>query len=137
MSIPQYNGGSVTKYFKSVEEYELNLKKDKYNIILNFINEWLNYPPKFQLKSLTGFKNIKESILLKDLKHNRDILRKYSKNIIKKLKITFNIDDDTDSDEIKDRYILYFTQRCLASIKFSLIVRKVDDINYYTIKNKN
>ena len=137
MNVPQYNGGSVTKYFKSVEQYELNLFKDKYNIILDFINEWLNYPEKFKLKSLIGFKNIKEGILLKDLKHNRDILRKFSSNIIKKLEITFNIDDDTDSDEIKDRYILYFIQRCLASIKFSLTVRKVDDINYYTIKNKN
>jgi hypothetical protein len=137
MNVPQYNGGSVTKYFKSVEQYELNLLKDKYNIILDFINEWLNYPEKFKLKSLIGFKNIKEGILLKDLKHNRDILRKFSSNIIKKLEITFNIDDDTDSDEIKDRYILYFIQRCLASIKFSLTVRKVDDINYYTIKNKN
>lgn len=136
MDVPSYTGGSITRYLRKVEKYRVKLQEEKYNLLLDFINEWLNYPQKLRLKSFTEFKNLKESYLLKDLKYNRKILRKYSDDIIKKLSVTFNVDDQTDSDEIKDRYILYFLQRALSSLDYSLSVKDIDGENYYTIKFK-
>lgn len=135
-AVPKYNGGSITQYIKKVQEFEIKLKEEKYNLVLQFVNDWLDFPNEYKLKSLTEFKGMEQDELLKDAKHNRRILRRHSNKIVKKLNVTFNVDDDTASDEIKDNYILYFLSRSLTKIGYSLTMRKVDNKNYFTIKIK-
>nr|QBK88439.1 MAG: hypothetical protein LCMiAC01_01160 [Mimivirus LCMiAC01] len=154
--IPEYKPHmTMYEYNLQVEQFKLALLKDKYNLVLRFINNWLYYDkknkgstrrqlqsnqpyrlPVGQLKTLREFKNISESYLLRNLKHNRKMLRKYSKEIKQTLNFEFSIDDDTDSEEIKDSYILYFISRALDKIgyKFSMKKIKYADENYYTIK---
>jgi len=126
---------SITDYFDAINNFEVNLNKEKYSLILKFINFWLKFEGKNKFKSLLKFRNLSEKNLLYDLKHNRYALRKFSKQIKSKLNIKFNIDDETDSDEIKDKYILYFLSRCLVSIGYRLKCLNIDDKNYYSIVN--
>ena len=92
IKIPNFEDGeTITHYLKKVEEFNINRKKDKYDLILKFINKWLNYKDKYKLKSLKEFKLISEKYLLRNPKYNRDILRKFSPEIIKILDITFDI----------------------------------------------
>ncbi len=146
----KYGTESVVNYMKRVKKYnDVDIKREKYKMLLDFINKWLNYNKKYQLKSLREFRNIRESTLLYNLKHNRNMLRKYGTQIKEKLKFRFHIDDDTDSDDIKDRYILYFTIRALNSIGYTLQCTEIEHrnntknkkkqillVNYYTIKEK-
>jgi len=141
--IPTYEPHmTIYEYKLQVEQFKLALLKDKYNLVLRFINNWLDSDKKNkgstgrQLKTLREFKNISESQLLKNPKHNRKMLRKYSKEIKQTLDFEFSIDDDTDSEEIKDSYVLYFISRALDKIgyKFSMKRIKYADENYYTIK---
>lgn len=136
--IPKYDGKeSITKYMRRVETFKLKLVEDKYNLLLDFINEFLGLIDNNRLKSLTDFKNMSETRLLKDPRNNRKVLRKYSDDIINRLQVKFNVEDDTDSDEIKDKYILYFLSKSLVSINYSLTYRKYKDEVYYTIKPKD
>ena len=126
----KYGTEKLVDYMKRVDKYnDVTIKKERYNMMLDFINKWLNYDKKYQLKSLKEFKNISESTLLHDLKHNRNILRKYGTQIKEKFKFKFNIDDETDSDDIKDRYILYFVSRALNSIGYTLQCREIEHKN--------
>lgn len=128
---------TISQYLKHVEKYELYLKKDKYNIILDFVNKWLNYESEnAKLKSLTEFKNIRQNILLEDPEHNRKILKDNNKNLKKVFNCNFAIDDETDDDDITDKYIIYVVTKMLASIKFTLTHKKVGKKIFYSIKMK-
>jgi len=123
----RYGTERLVDYMKRVDKYnDVTIKREKHNMILDFVNRWLNYDKKFQLKSLIQFKNISESTLLHDLKHNRNIMRTYGTKIKKKLKFKFRIDDETSSEDIKDRYILYFISRALNTIGYTLQCRELE-----------
>jgi len=146
----KYGTESVVSYMKRVKKYnDVSIKMEKHKMLLDFVNRWLNYDKKYQLKSLKEFRNIRESTLLYNLKHNRNILRNYGTQIKKKFKFKFHIDDETNSDDIKDRYILYFTIRALNSIGYTLQCKEIEHRNneknkkkqillenYYTIKER-
>ena len=135
--VPKYDGTeSITKYMRRVEEFKIKLVEDRYKLLLDFVNDWLQLMDNSRLKSLTHLKNMSETDLLKNPTNNRKVLRKYSNEIIKKLDIKFNVEDDTDSDEIKDKYIIYFLSRALASINYTLGFKKSKDDIYYTVRTK-
>lgn len=72
MEFPVYDKSeSINAFIRRVEAFKQQISKTKYNIILNFINELLSK----QYESLTMFKNVKESIIMK--KFNVDIIKKY------------------------------------------------------------
>lgn len=138
MSVPKINDGEdITSYLKRLEEYKLSLIQDKYIVLLEFINSWLGK----SFKSLSEFKNISETILLKDLKHNRKTLRTFSKKLNKIFNKSFSVEDDTDSDEITDKYIIYVLTKLLVTINYTLVSKKVShkdlpDVLLYTIRQK-
>lgn len=130
MKVPKMKSGEhINSYIRRVEEYRLSLNKEKYDILLKLINEWIDK----EYKSLSEFKNIKSSKLVKNLKHNRDILRKYSPKLTKHFKSKFSVEEDTDSDDITDNYIIYVVSKLLGVIDYKLISKKVGDIAFYSI----
>ena len=146
-SPPKYDSSmTVNQYFKLVEAYKRQIVDNKYDLLLEFINCWLKYEGKYKLNTLKEFKKIPESLLLKNPKHNRKLLKKYSKKIKKEFNITFHIDDETDSPEIKDRYILIFIKKALFEAGYyfnrrtvKLKCNKKGDVHkedWYTIMDK-
>ncbi len=127
IGVPKYDGTmSVTKYLRIVDEFTIEIKKERYTLLLAFINDWLKLEDDdTKMTSLIDFKNMDESVILKDKKHNRDVLRKYQDQIVQKLNPDFDIGEETDSDDIKDKYIIYFVAKSLTSIGFSLSSRTV------------
>ncbi|AYV78242.1 MAG: hypothetical protein Edafosvirus7_34 [Edafosvirus sp.] len=136
MEPPIYNDTeTISEYVSRVEEYMLQFKKQKYKIILDFVNKWLK-PLDKTLVSLTDFKNMPEEKLLKDKKYNRKILRENVEDLKKSLNVKSFIDDETDSDDIADQCIIKFTGKLLNVIDYSIISFKKEKITYYSIKNK-
>lgn len=132
---PEYDGKeSFTQYMRKFNSYLFSLEKDKYDVILEFINEWIS-PLNIKVKKLTDFKNIEINKLISDEKNCHKLLRKYTKIFSEKFKIDTSINDDTDSDDIKTHYIIYFTNKILKSINFSLYSKVIKDSKYYFIKN--
>jgi len=129
--VPKFNiNDSVSKYIIKVENYKIKLLKEKYDIVINFLNEWIfkNY------KSLTDFKNINEEILLKNKKHNHAIARKYSDIFENKFNIDLSVDAATDSDDITDKYIIFMLSKILNNLDNHLSITQFNDKIYYTIK---
>lgn len=131
MEVPVYNAGeSINKYIQRVEKYKAYIIRDKYNVILEFVNEWLNTT----YSSLAQFKNINETALLKNDKHNRAVVRKYSDIFEKKFNTELSVDDETCSEEINDRYIIYLLMKMLHLIEYSLNKKEFNKKTYYTIR---
>ena len=133
MEVPLYDGKeSINKYMRRVEKYRDYMMKDKYNLILEFINEWLDV----EFNSLTQFKSINENKLLKDKKHNRDLIRKYCQLFVDKFNTQLSVDEETDSEEINDKYIIYLLMKMLNYIDYGLTKKELKtNILYTIIKN--
>jgi type IV secretory pathway component VirB8 len=137
LQVPEYNPKgkeSINQYIRRVEKYKTIILKEKYDIILNFVNDWLNKNIKYE--SLTKFTNIKEYILLKNDKHNRIVMQKYSELFNNNFKITINIPQPSEenSDVIKDKYILTFLTKLLDYIDYALIKREFKGKFIYSIR---
>ena len=137
MDIPQYDGkSSITLYLQKVEAYKITLQKDRYTLILKFINEWLKLTDKYKYKSLLEFKNIDEMILIADEKHNAHIIKKYIKDLEKAFNVNFTVTDETDTDEIKEKYIIFVVTKALSTIDYTLSYKTSKGETCYTIKMK-
>lgn len=133
IDIPKYDGReSINQYIRKVEKYKIEVLKEKYDEVLNFINEWTNG----KYCALSEFKNIQETILLKDDKHNRKMVRKYSDIFKDKFDIDLSFDIDTDSDEINDKYIIYLLMKIVGLIDYTLTKKEFNKKTLYTIKKK-
>lgn len=133
MEIPVYDGKeSVNKYLKRIELYNNAILKEKYVLILNFINELT----KNNYKALTDFKDVNEKLLLKDSKHNHAVIRKYCEIFENKFKINFSVDGETDSDDINDTYIFFVMQKVLININYILLKSEVNGNSYLSILKK-
>lgn len=124
---------TVNQYMRRVQQYTIKLQEGKYNIILNFINAWLNQ----KYESLVEFKNIPESTLLADNKKNRDIVRQYSKQLQETFNTDLTVDMGTDSDEINDKYIIYLTMKLLSLMNYTLMRREINNKILYTVRKKS
>ena len=129
--VPEYNPRgkeTINQYIRRVEEYKNIILKEKYDIILNFVNDWLNIDKDIIYESLTKFTNIKESILLKNDKHNRNVMQKYSLIFKEKFQIQDNI------DETQDKYIISFLIKLLNYIDYNLVKREFKGQFVYSIR---
>lgn len=139
--IPIYDGKeTMTNYLRRVEDFTRNINREKYNLILNFINDWFgNDTNKFT--TLVDFKNVPEDVLLNKKKpnHNRKIIKKYYNKIISICNLDLDeITDDTD--QLSD--VIFILEKSLKSINYSLrFVNKYVDlekkIKIYYIKKNN
>jgi hypothetical protein len=134
MKVPIYKGGSMTKFLREMEKFTNQLNQDRYNIVINFVNDWLRLKDDNRILALSQFNAIPETRLLKTPKHNRKVIRKYTNIFKQQLNVDLSVTDETDSDEIKDKYIIYVTRRILSSIDYKLYSFKNKNIIYYSIK---
>lgn len=135
MEVPKFKRGeSITTYMRRVEEYQVLVIQEKYDLLLDFVNEWLNLKDDDKITALTQFMKISEKSLLSDAKRNRDTLRKFSDKIIEKLNPDFSVDDETASDEIDDKYIIHFFRRSCVAINYKLVSFTIRNKTFYSVK---
>jgi hypothetical protein len=108
---------TLNKYMDKLDEYKHYLMKDRYNIILGFINEILGK----EFKSLTDIKDINFDKI--EYKH---ITEKYNEYFDKFFGASFS----TDRGDLK--YLIYILRKILSSSGYKLIKNK----EHYTIKIK-
>ena len=126
---PKYDESmSFSKYARLVEKYKIKVNEQKYNLILDMINDWLELKDKDRLTELTGFKQMDESDLLEHDGHA--ILIKYQE----KIKVILEIDMKLNSKNKK--YIFFVLIKALNKIDYRLTSRQSDDGILYTIYKK-
>lgn len=129
VNVPKYSKNqSFTQYVTKVEKFKLQFLKDKYQLLLDFLNDWLKYDEECKLKSLTEFKNIQKSDLLNDNNHNQKIIRDYNVKIEQFFNIKYKADNKQD--------IIYLVTRMLTSINYKFIFKDLDDDVLVTIIQK-
>jgi len=126
-------GESITKYLRRAQEFKMNIEKNDYDTILDFLNDLLDLTGKYRLKSLTDFKRIKQDDLFLDTEKNKNLLREYSSKFNKHL--DYDISDDT-INKMKDEYLLYIIKDLLKKINYRLVRRHYDSGYYCSIKSK-
>lgn len=129
VEVPEYNPKgkeTINQYLRRVEKYKAIILKDKYNVVLNFVNDWL----RAEYESLSEFTNIKESILLKNIKHNSNVVQKYTQIFKNKFEIDLTIDYNND----ETREILDLLIKMLSIIDYTLIKREFKDNIVYSIR---
>lgn len=127
---------SVIEYSRKFDEYIQNLTKIKYDIILKFLNIWLNHYS-INISRLIDFKFINIDTVTKDKKYNDKILRLYSQQLNK----YFNIEEeesysDINSDDIEENEIIVFLKKLLDKIDYTIIKKNKDKKILYFIINK-
>ncbi len=133
---PIYDGKeSIISYTRRFNEYIDNLTKNKYDVILKFLNEWLKYYD-INLKRLIDFKYIGGSTILSDKKYNKKILKKYSTEYYKYFCIDESSYENQDSDDIGEDDIIIFLKKLLNKIDYMIIKKEKDSNTYYTIIRK-
>lgn len=103
---------SINQYMERFRQFQLQILEEKYNIILDFVKDWLSMYD-IEIKCLTDFKKISTD-KINNKKLNKKILKKYKSNICK----TLNIEED--EGDIEEENIIDFLKRALNKINYSL-----------------
>lgn len=114
---------TINQYVRRVEKYKIIILKEKYDMVLNFVNDLLNLDQDTQYESLTKFTNVKESILLKNEKHNRNVMDKCCELFKNKFQI----------DLVGDNIITFITG-LLSLIDYTLVKREFKNEFIYSIR---
>lgn len=126
-------GESITKYLRRAQEFKMNIQKDDYDTILDFLNDILDLKGKYRIKSLIDFKKIKHDDLLLDHEKNKTTLKEYSPKFKKYL--DYELSDDT-INKMKEEYLLYIIKDLVSKINYKLVKRKYDSGYYYSIRTR-
>lgn len=127
---------SISQFLRRADEFKINMQKEKYELILNILNEIFKISEDSKLKSILKFKNISEKRILNDVANNKLIIKKYVDQVSQKLNIKFDVKPDTPDEKITDSYIIYFLEHILANINYSLTSYTIKNKKYYSIKQK-
>jgi len=115
---------TCAQYIKRLELYEINKNKNKYGIILNFLNDCMNnYNRKY--KSITEFKNISYKYIYYNQKKFNIIMDKYVNLIVSVFKINLQ--------EFENTNFLLFLKRILLEINYNLVSKTINNEIYYSI----
>lgn len=136
--LPIYDGKlCMTDYLDKVKEYEILIQKDKYNKILNFINEICESKE----NSLTQIQPISLDKFTNSL-NNKKIIKKYCNELTQILYIDANeimkfadesyIIDDNDGEF----FTISLIKKLLNTIDYSLMTKYVNDKLFYIIRNR-
>jgi hypothetical protein len=132
MEPPVYkDGDSVALFLLKMRDYSINLKKNNYNLIFNFVNSWLE-PYNVKLRSLTDFKNFSEGKIKKFEKHNKRTVKNNYK-LFKELGIDPKYDSDDDTEDVPEYEIIKFISKILKKIDYKLNKKVVGDEYIYWI----
>ena len=123
---PVYNEKeTINQYLRKVQIFEINLKKAKYQLILDFINDWLENDEFDKFSSLKEFSKIKKDTLFKSSEHNEKIIKEYTPRIKKIFNIKYT--------PKKDDSIIQLLSKMLIKIDYKLINYDKKGIKYFTI----
>ena len=126
MEVPVYTKTeSINSYISRVKKYHNFILKDKYEMVLKFINELLST----KYYSLFQFKNIEEINILKNEENNKNLIIKYNQIF----KDQFGIDIKL-SKKITNKSIIKFLKDVLSIINYSLKKTKVSNTILYSIR---
>jgi hypothetical protein len=106
----------------------MTINKEKYKIIIDFLNIWLSNCD-IKLDKIFDFKNISEK-KLPSTSINNVIMKKYAKNIIKSLNINYKYDKKIDYDT---KEFIAFIKLMLKSINYNIIGSNRNNVIYYKI----
>ncbi len=123
---------TLADHIDMMEKQEADRNKDKYKLILTFMNELLNT----ESVSLCSIMPISYYLILKNKVYNKKIIDKYSIQINEKIK-NVNIDIDTEKEfyDTEDyMYTLILIRKLLKEIRYELKLIKKHGSNYYVIK---
>jgi hypothetical protein len=119
LQVPEYTDQeSFAKYTKRIEKYTRSLQTAKYQLIVDFLNDWVQFDDSCKIKSLIQFKKVPRSSLTSNTKHNEKVIKKYNKKIKKVFKL-----------EYKNPDIMYLATRMLCAVdyKFQFIDIKLSE----------
>jgi hypothetical protein len=136
IELPEFkDGDSIGQFAEKVRLYEVAVKRERYNIILGFLNEWL-VPYKINLKSLLEFRGISESTIDKHTEHNKKTIKTNTVDIKKRLNIAeSDLEfDDVDTDDIPESEILRFISVIVDKVGYHLYKYYYKESTYYSIK---
>ena len=126
----KYNkNDTFAKSFYKLQKLKTIQNQDKYNIVLQIINDLFDLKKKYT--SLLQFKNIPEHLILTNIDHKIDIIHKYDKIVVDKL----NSGKLTTKTKNSEYFVIFFIRRILSAIDYKLIGRTINDTKYYSIKN--
>jgi hypothetical protein len=114
----------IHNIINSANKIVIDTNKEKYNLILNFLNDLIK--PEKQYFKITQFKNINEQLLIIS-DNNTQIINNY---IIKFNENGFKLN-------IKNKNPLYIIKHICNKIGYSFIKKKINDICYYSIIYKS
>lgn len=139
LEFPIFDGKeTLAQFMKRAKEFELLVKKNKYNIILEFVNALVKSEDTLYT-SLTDLSNVHEGKITSNIHHNIKIMDQYSSKLANGLNIDMleltSIATEHEYDG-EPPNIIMFLKRILNSIEYSLISKTVDDQTYYTIKSR-
>jgi len=107
----------------SVNKLIIDANKEKYNLLLSFINELIK-PEKIYFK-ITQFKNINQT-LLQPSDNNLHIINDYFNKFTQ---IGFKLN-------IKNKNPIYIIKHISNKIGYSFVKKEINDVVYYTILYK-
>lgn len=120
-------GEPFYKYYNRLNEYYLNLRYDKRQQILNFLNEWLFGLTKSKYHTkLTDFQNIFYRELPKD-----DISKEYLKEHFETYNNEFDLDLKYDEELFTTYNVMYFIKLMLMKVNGNI---KKEIVDYRTKK---
>ena len=126
---PIYDGiEPIDRYLQKLKMYTMTINKEKYKIIIDFLNIWLSNCD-IKLDKIFDFKNISEK-KLPSTSINNDIMKKYAKNIIKSLNISYKYDKNIDYDT---KEFIAFIKLMLKSINYNINGSARNNVIYYKI----
>jgi hypothetical protein len=147
LEFPVFNGKeTTTQFLRRVEEFNLKIKLEKYNLILEFVNTLVKGNSLVDYKgyaSLTDFKNVPASKLTLD---NKCSINECAANLARELgideldlvRITAREGDimAITKEDDSEPHTIVFLSKILSLIEYSLISKDIDGEIYYSIKSR-
>ena len=120
---------SVNDYMRQMEKYRLDQIKEKYNFILELLNDILKLKDERKYTTLTLIKNVPQK-LFTDIFDNNEIFDKKKEQI----KNIFGI--EMNKEELNDAEINKTLRTMLSSIGYKIHPSKYNDKLYWSIRLK-
>ena len=129
---PIYDGiEPLHEYRNKLDIYMRSLKTQRYNTILNFVNDIIDK----KHPALMDFKNVILHSYSKQ--HIRSTINKHTKAINENFKKQINLNDDEEEEnEDIHEYLILLIKDLLYHIEFTLNKRVGSDATYFSIINK-
>ena len=140
-------GENHIDYMRRIEYILVDRNKDKYNLLLEFLNKLFDLDNNDKKSYLTAFKLIEDKVLKNKIKSHKVLIREYMTKILK----TFNIDSDKILKELESETdeeltinnhntVIYILKTALNKINYSITFttnKKSMTRKYSIIKNKS